>query len=443
MTKPSNVRWIILALMAAASFVAYVLRTNLSVVGVTIMKEVGFTEIEFGMVLAAFAWGYGIFQFPGGIFGDMTGARKMLAMVCVSWGILTVLTGIIPGRSHASVTFILVTLIVLRFLVGATQAPLFPVVGRAIADWFPISGWAFPNGLTSTGYTLGAAATGPFIVWLVETQGWRQSFFFTAPLAFLIAALWWWYVRDYPRQHSRANDAERNLIDAGRPPAGGKREKGIWKITLKNREILLLTISYFCMNYIFYLFFSFLFYYLSDIRHFTGRQAGVLNSVVWIVGAIGATMGGFFCDRLARKYGPRWGYRLLPIPALVLAAGLLFAGAAASNPYLTVAFFSISFAFIQLTDSVYWGAMTSVAGRHAAAAGGVLNTGGNVVGGVQGLLVPLTAKYFGWIAALATGSVFALAGAILWLFIRCDIPMATESVAVESGSSSKQGQYGA
>jgi cyanate permease len=67
--------------------------------------------------------------------------------------------------------------------------------------------------------------------------------------------------------------------------------------------------------------------------------------------------------------------------------------------------------------------MISVAGRYASEGGGVLNTGGNVVGAVGGLLVPFTAKCLGWTVAVSMGAVFALIGALLWLFIRGDRPM--------------------
>ena len=87
----------------------------------------------------------------------------------------------------------------LRFLMGAAQAPLFPVLGGSvIARWFPVSGWALPNGMTNTGFTLGAAATGPLVAWLVRDYGWRASFALTAPLALLAAAGWYWYARDEP-----------------------------------------------------------------------------------------------------------------------------------------------------------------------------------------------------------------------------------------------------
>jgi ACS family glucarate transporter-like MFS transporter len=52
-----------------------------------------------------------------------------------------------------------------------------------------------------------------------------------------------------------------------------------------------------------------------------------------------------------------------------------------------------------------------------------MNTGGNIAGGIGALLVPITAEAFGWVPALATGSVFSIIGAVLWLLVRADRPM--------------------
>lgn len=64
------------------------------------------------------------------------------------------------------------------------------------------------------------------------------------------------------------------------------------------------------------------------------------------------------------------------------------------------------------------------ASRHSQVATGILNTGGNIPGAVGGLMVPFIAAWLGWPAALVSGSLFALFGAFLWLFIRADEPMA-------------------
>lgn len=422
--KTSRVRWLIVVGMCLASFVSYILRTNLSIAGETMMSDLGLTQIQLGMVFSAFVWGYAIFQFPGGVLGDRFGSRKVLTIMAVAWGILTFLTGIIPGPSIASTLTILISLIVLRFLVGATHAPIFPVIGGTIGNWFPVSGWALPNGLTSTALTLGAAASAPLLVWLISVTGWRASFFLTAPLGLLVAYIWWKLVRNYPVEHPGVSQNELDLIDANRaPPIDPSAEKVTWKHLLKNREILLLTTSYFCMNYVFYLFFNWFFIYLVDVRAVPRQEAGLLTASQWIVGAVGATLGGFLCDRFAKRLGPRWGYRAVPVPSLILASVLLLAGAMVKDSYAAVLLLALCCGFIQITDSVYWGAVVSVAGRHASAASGILNTGGNVPGAIGAILVPVTAKYFGWIAAMATGSIFGIVGALLWLVIRADRPI--------------------
>jgi ACS family glucarate transporter-like MFS transporter len=418
------IRWLILGLIMVASFVSYVLRTNVSIVSATMMADLGMTEVQLGMVFSAFAAGYAIFQFPAGVFGGRLGSRSTIALIAVVWGVLTIATGLVPGSDAASIGVVVTSLVVLRFLVGVSHAPIFPVTGGTTADWFPIGHWGLPCGLSSTALTLGAAATGPLVVWLMDSYGWRGSFFLSAPVAFLLAGLWWWYLRDYPREHSSVSPRELALIDAHRPPPQSHAErKGAWKKVLKNRDILLLTASYFCMNYIFYLVFNWFFFYLTEVKGFGRQEASGLTAALWVIGSVGATLGGLSCDRLISRFGLRRGPQLLSMTSLVLAAAFLFLGATASDPYLTVTLLSLSFGFTQITEAAYWSTMISIASRDASEGGGVLNTGGNVVGFVGGMLVPLTASHFGWVAAVSTGSVFALVGALLWFFIRGDRPI--------------------
>ena len=421
----SHVRWYILALLFAASFVAYLLRTNMSVAGERMMGDLGLSQIQLGIVLAAFAWGYAIFQFPGGVFGDTIGGRKALTIMAVIWGGLTLLTALVPSPGLASPIVILIVLAGIRFLMGAAQAPLYPVTsGGTTCHWFPVTGWAFPNGLTNAGLTLGSAATGPLIAWLMVTVGWRQSFVVTAPIAFVLAGVWWWYARDRPSEHPAVNQAELDLINAGRSAALVQVPlPGAWRKLLANRQILLLTASYFCSNYVFYFFFNWLFIYLVQNRGFKALEGGLYASLPWIVGAVGALLGGLWSDRLSRKLGPRLGTRIPCVVGLSFAAVLILLAATAQDPRLAVAYLSLCLAFQQLTEGAFWAATIGVSGRNASAGCGILNTGGNVVGGVGALAVPFMVQSLGWPAALASASVFAVVGAGLWLLIDAEQTM--------------------
>lgn len=419
--RMTSVRWIILVLLFVSSFVAYVLRTNMSIAGERMMADLGLTHIQLGMVLASFAWGYAIFQFPGGVYGDAVGSRRALTHIAIAWGALNLLVGLVPGPRLASPAVILAALIGARFLMGVAQAPLFPVLGGGtICNWFPVSGWAFPNGLSNAGLTLGSAATGPLIAWLMESVGWRLSFILTAPLAILTAGYWWLYVRDRPAEHPGVGQEELALIDADRPNRSSPEAGATWMLVLKDREILLLTASYFCSNYVFYLFFNWLFIYLVESRGFKVLEGGFYAAAPWIAGAFGALAGGAICDGLGRRIGKRWGCRLPSIVGLALTAAFIVAAATAANPRVAVVYLSLCLGCQQVTEGSFWAATISVSGRHASTACGVLNTGGNVVGGIGALLVPLTVETLGWEAALATGSIFAIVGALLWFWIRAD-----------------------
>ena len=417
-------RWVVLAIIILASFIAYVLRTNLSIVSETMMHDLGMNEYQLGMVFSAFAAGYAIFQFPGGIFGDRFGPRFTITAIAIAWAILTIATAIIPGPDVLSVGAIVAALIIIRFLVGAVHAPFFPVtIGGTIANWFPIRQWGLANGLTSTGLTLGAAATAPVVVWLMEAYGWRGAMLITAPMAFVVAVLYRWYVTDDPGDHPRTTAAELSLIKSDRPPVEEGPKSGAWKLALKDKNVLLITVSYFCMNYVFYLFFSWFFFYLVDVKGFSAKDAGMLTAALWILGAVGATAGGFICDFLVRRLGMRLGPRYLTMTALILSAVFLYIGAASDNVVITVVLLCICFACNQLTEAPFWVATMAVSGRHAPVATGVMNTGGNLPGIVGGMLVPVIANLLGWEAAIMTGSVFAIVGALLWIFIRADEPM--------------------
>lgn len=415
----SQARWYILALLFAASFVAYLLRTNMSVAGEAMMTDLGLSQIQLGVILAAFAWGYAIFQFPGGVFGDRIGGRKALTVIAVLWGLLTLLTAFVPTPSQASPTLILISLAGIRFLMGAAQAPLYPVTsGGTTGLWFPVSGWAFPNGLTNSGLTLGSAAAGPLVAWLMTTVGWRRSFIVIAPVAFVLAGVWWWYARDRPSEHPRVSPAELDLINAGRSEAPVQLPPpGAWKQVLANRQILLLTASYFCSNYVFYFFFNWLFIYLVQNRGFKSLEGGWYAAVPWIVGAIGALIGGIWSDRLSKKRGPKLGTRIPCLVSLSLCAVLILLAATAHDPIVAVGYLSLCLACQQVTEGPFWAAAIGVSGRNASAGCGILNTGGNVVGGVGALVVPLVVQSLGWPAALASASIFAVVAAVLWLFI--------------------------
>jgi ACS family glucarate transporter-like MFS transporter len=440
------VRYRILGVLLALGFVNYLLRNNISVAMPSIAEEFGYTNAQRGWIFASFSIGYALFQIPGGLLGLAIGPRRALALNAAAWGLLTFLTGFVPAVFASSALAALLGLMVVRFLTGATHAPIFPVSAGAIERWFPVGHWAFPNAMQSFGLCLGQACIGPIVTFLIVAVGWRASFYWLAPLGFAVAAGWWLYARDHPREHRAVEPPELALIEAGRDgefagdtaeaqeadraaseAAAGSRAAGALTTTsrlssaglravLLDRNVLVLATSYFCMNCVFYMFADWLFTYLVEERKFSLLASGLLFALPFVVGAVGAALGGLTCDALCRRIGPRWGCRLPAIVALTMVALLLFAGARATDPYWAVVLLALCFGFTQFADSTYWGGATYAGRRQTSATSGVMNTGGNL----PGFLAPLVGwaiDHFGWLATLAGGSVMAMLAAGLWLLV--------------------------
>jgi MFS transporter, ACS family, glucarate transporter len=431
--RPTRVRWRVLWLMVIGSMVAYVLRLNVSIAGEAMIRDLLLTPVQFGLILSAFAWGYGIFQVPGGLFGEWLGPRRALTLAITAWGLVTLGMALLPPAA-AGATLIVGVAIVLRFLMGVAQAPIFPVTcGSSVRTWFPVSGWAMPNAWMGVGTTVGGVIAGPFVAWLVIQVGWRASFLIVSPLAFVGAALWWWYSRDDPATHPHVNEAELELIRGESPPRS-VHGSGSWAAVLVQRDVLLLTASYFCTAYVFYLFFNWFFFYLTDVRQFSAQVSGWFTGLQWGIGAVAALAGGMICERLIRRWGVLAGTRATAVGGLVCCAGLLVAGAAADHVVFAVLLLCLSFGCVLLVDTAYWVAAMAAGGPHAPTATGLMNTGGNVVGALGAVSVPLIAGTFGWFAAVASGAVFALVAAAIWFAVRLPAPEeAEELVAVEAG----------
>jgi ACS family glucarate transporter-like MFS transporter len=401
-------RWTLVSLLTGVALVSYIERTNIAVAAKFIKPEFGLTDVQMGQVFSSFLIGYSLFQVPAGRMGDRFGPRIVLALAAFSWGLLTLLTGLLPGVVVTGTVAVLWTFFIIRFLLGVGEAGTFPVAARAIANWVPPAGRGRANAIVIAGLSLGSAVTPPLIVWVMVHLGWRASFYVASVFAFATAAAWWLVARDSPSGERRPAKSSR-IAD---PEVASQS----WWLLFRNRNVTLLALSYFVAGYVLYIFVFWLFTYLVDVRQFSVLKSGLFSALPWIVAAVLTPIGGVFTDWFARRWGNR-GRRGVVLVGLAVSGLSLLYGAMVRDPYLAILGLSLAVGFEQFTEASFWAVTSNVAGPHAGAATGILNTMGNVGGIASTALVPIFVKHFGWVVALGSGTVLALLGALLWFWI--------------------------
>jgi len=400
-------------------FLAYVQQKTITVAAEQMMPVLHLSQLQIGWLEDAFVWGYAIFQLPGGIFGQRLGARRTFVIISLTAFLATIAMPLAPdffgGRS------LFAALLGAQLLLGASQGAIFPVSAGVFEAWFPPHRWSFVQGLQTMGLQLGAALTPPLIVHLMQSFGWQRALIWASLPALGLIAFWAWYGRNTPREHPSVSAAELREI-GNQPQAHSSISIKQLVRLLGNRNVLLLFISYTCMNYTFYLLSNWVFLYLVQERHFSALESGWLAMAPPLAAALGAGVGGLLTAILAQRWGIRWGYRIVPLVAMPAAAVLLLCAVNASNPYAALAALAMCFGSVELCEGAFWGAAMTVGRGDTMAVCGFMNTGGNLGGIIALPVVGYYAEQHSWHTAFVIGVGFAIVSALTWLGILIESP---------------------
>ena len=413
-----RVRWKIFGLLSAFAMLAYVQRTSLGVAAEKIMPELHLSQMQIGWLNASFAACYALAQVPGGLLGQKYGARLIYTAVGIVGLVATIATPLAPVVLTGTALFI--AMLAAQGLLGVSQGPMFPMVAAVSETWFPQRQWAVTNGLVSLFMNIGGAITPLLIVALTASYGWQGALLWISLPTTLITVAWWWYGRDTPREHAAVTAEELAELDAEEQPAPQPMTWARLRGIFADRDVQLLTFSYFCMNYCFYLLGSWSFLYLVQQRDFHGLESGFAGMMPWIGAGIGAGIGGYLSDGMAQRIGFRWGYRLVPLCSMPIAGLLLLATITVATPYAAVLALMATYFMVEINEGSYWGATMRVARADTAAATGVLNTGGNLAGMAAAVIIGALSGAGHWNAAFILGTAFAFTAALCWMIIDPD-----------------------
>ena len=411
----TKIRWLILALLFLVSVVTYIDRVNISVTARQMMPAYGLTDQEMGVIFSSFVIGYAVFQIPGGWLADRWGARVVLTLALLWWSMCTALTAIVATTSLVSLFGLVGTLALVRGSLGVGEAVALPAFNRAVANWLPAHSRGLGIGIAIGGIGLGSAITPPLAAWIMVNWGWQTVFYLASLLGFGMALLWWTLARNHPYQHPWTNELERALTVQTALP--GSMPPVPWETFARTPTIWWLVASYTCLGYVAYVYMSWFYLYLVNVRGFDLLRGGLYAAAPFIAMLIFCPLGGWVTDRLAARYGVTTGRTWAGMSGMGLAGLAVAIGGYADSPFLAIASLSLGAGWLYFAVGAYWASTTDLSRTHAGTLSGLMNTGANVGGALSPTITPWLAGHWGWPVSLLVAALIALAGALMWLMI--------------------------
>jgi MFS transporter, ACS family, glucarate transporter len=412
----SNVRWYLISWLFVLSAVAFLDRVNISIAGSSLAAAYHLSNVQLGWVFSAFLAGYALFQTPGGRLADRLGPRRVLAGGVIWWGVFTALTAVVPSGIRGA----LFLFVAIRFLLGAGEAVIYPASNQFVARWIPSQERGIANGWIFAGVGAGAGLSPPLITFVMLHYGWRSSFWVCAVIGLFAGLVWFIAARDTPAEHSRVSASELAYIRSGLSSdttQGRERKLLPWGTVFKSREVLAITISYFSFGYVAWIFFSWFYIYLANVRGLNLKASAFYAMLPFLAMAACCPLGGTISDRLTRSHGPRIGRCYLAAVVIALAAVFLVLGAEVQSARLASVVLAGGAGALYLAQSSFWSVTADIAGSSSGSVSGFMNMGAQIGGAVTASLTPAIASRFGWTASFLVAAALCLTGAAAWMFV--------------------------
>jgi sugar phosphate permease len=407
---PTRVRNGVLFAAVTLAIVTYIDRVAISQAAPLMTEDLGFSDSEMGLAFAAFAWGYALFEVPGGWLGDWLGARKVLTRIVIWWSAFTAFTGM---------AWSIISLAVIRFLFGAGEAGCFPNLTKMFSAWLPQNERPRAQSIMWMSARWGGAITPQLVAWTLLFVSWRGTFYLFAGIGIVWAVVFFWWFRDKPSEHRSVNAAELELLREAEENAVGNAHVP-WSRLVTNKDVWLLWLQYFCVSWGWYFYITWLPTYLKNARGLELSQSALLAGLPLFLGGVGCLTSSYLTAFVAKLTGDmsvarKWVCTI----ALTAAASFLLAAAFLNDPVWAMFAMGMSSFSNDLTVPSAWSACMDIGGRYAGTVSGSMNMMGNLAGG----LAPMTVGFIldwsnkDWNLALFVSVAIYFVGAICWMFL--------------------------
>src|SRR5215472_13638404 len=405
--------WRLLPLLGLGYLVAYMDRVNISFAAESMNRDLHFTPEVYGLGAGLFFISYALLEIPSNGLLLRVGARRWLARIMFTWGLLAAGMMLVRGRP---------SFYGMRLLLGAAEAGYFPGVLYYISLWFPAKQRARAIGWFYIALPLSSTVMGVAAGWLLRLdgarglRGWQWLFLVEALPAVMLSAAFWFRLPDEPANAKWLNESEREAVHAALIEQRGSVDAGEgWKLlagVLREPRVWVLGVYNFCALAAIY---GVTFFLPTLVGQLTGLSAARVGYLIALSGVLGAWVMLANASHSDRTMERRWH---VLTPTLLLAGMMLIAGVHLRGAGVGLMLLTVLVVFTAILGPLNVLATEVCCGRAAALAVATYNTCGILGGFVgpywMGWMRQTTGGYAIGIGSLC-GAWLVAAGCIVWL----------------------------
>jgi MFS transporter, ACS family, tartrate transporter len=407
------VRRRLLPLMIVCFFIAFLDRVNVGFAALQMNEDLGFTARIYGLGAGIFFIGYFLFEVPSNLILHRVGARRWIARIMITWGLIAAGMAFVEGTT---------SFFVMRFLLGVAEAGFFPGMIYYISLWFPARERARATAIFILGLPISVLLGAPLSTALLSLDGlggfhgWQWLFVIEGIPAVLLGFVVLAYLTDRPADAKWLPPAQRDWLVARlaheEAATASMRRFGVGEV-LRDRKVLTLAFAFLCNVVPIYGITMWLPLIVKSAGDLTNFQIGLITTLPYICAAVAMVANA--------RHSDRTGERKLHIlgGALVGAAGFVLA-ALAPSPYVGLFGICVGAMGIWSANTVFWTLPASFMTGAAAAAGiGLINAVGNLGGFVGPFMIGWIRESLGGFAPamLSLAGFLALHGLITYLLL--------------------------
>ena len=391
---------------------AYIDRVNVGFAALTMNKDIGIDAYTYGVGAGIFFLGYFIFEIPSNIMLAKVGAKKWIARIFFTWGIISSGMVFVQGAN---------SFYIMRFLLGAAEAGFFPGIILYLTFWFPASYRARIIAEFMIAIPIALAVGAPVSMWIMQldgalgVKGWQWLFICEGVPSILAPLAIWKFLPNNPNEVSWLTDAEKgwlvNALVSDREKVGNARTDSTVGMALANPIVWMFGLMFMATTAANIGLAMFIPQIIKEVG-FSSMQTGFITSIPYIIGCAGMVAIGYSSDRTKERKWHIIGSLL--IAAIGLGTAGYFGGSIVSIAALAIA----TIGFLGAKSPLLSLAAGKMAGLGAATGIAIINSVANLGGFVGpwaiGLSKKVTTNFSGGLYGLA---MIAFLGAVLTLIV--------------------------